>query len=235
VSSDGFDVRLNALVDGELASADAADLMAQVAADPDLRQRLGQITLTKAMVRQAYAGVVPPPAVQARPAGRGPRFALAALALVVVAAAGGWWARGDLSAPPERPLAIDGAARPGAATGHVILHIGSAAPGDGLAVLERAEGLVAAARDAGGAVSIEIVANGPGLDLLRTAVSPHAQRIEALRRSYPALTLVACGQTVQKLRDAGADTRLLPGTVLATSALDQIVLRLQQGWVYVRV
>jgi intracellular sulfur oxidation DsrE/DsrF family protein len=53
--------------------------------------------------------------------------------------------------------------------------------------------------------------------------------------AYPELALVACGQTVQKLREAGADARLLPGTVTATSALDQIVLRMQQGWAYVRI
>jgi intracellular sulfur oxidation DsrE/DsrF family protein len=41
--------------------------------------------------------------------------------------------------------------------------------------------------------------------------------------------------TVQKLRDTGADVRLLPGTKVATSALDQIVQRMQQGWAYVRL
>jgi intracellular sulfur oxidation DsrE/DsrF family protein len=84
-------------------------------------------------------------------------------------------------------------------------------------------------------VSVEIVANAGGLDLLREGVSAHAQRLARLRASYPALELVACGQTAQRLRESGADVRLLPGTIVASSALDQIVLRMQQGWAYVRI
>jgi intracellular sulfur oxidation DsrE/DsrF family protein len=84
-------------------------------------------------------------------------------------------------------------------------------------------------------VSVEIVANGGGLDLLREGVSAYPQRIARLRGTYPGLALVACGQTVQRLRDGGADVQLLPGTSIASSALDQVVLRMQQGWAYVKI
>lgn len=79
-------------------------------------------------------------------------------------------------------------------------------------------------------MGVEAATNGTGLDLLRIAVSRFAQRTEATRAAHLGLTLVACGQTAQKLRESGCDVRLLP----ATSALDQIVLRMQQGWAYVR-
>ena len=69
-------------------------------------------------------------------------------------------------------------------------------------------------------------------DHLRDGVSAHAGRISSLRVVYPGLTLVACGQTVQRLRDSGVEVKLLPGTITAASALDEIVLRLQQGWAY---
>ena len=103
------------------------------------------------------------------------------------------------------------------------------------AALEQAEGLFIAARDSGRPISVEIVANGSGLDLLRQAASTQAPRIASMQHAYPSLRFVACGQTVQKLRERGDDVRLLPGTVVASSALDQIVQRLQQGWAYVRL
>jgi intracellular sulfur oxidation DsrE/DsrF family protein len=84
-------------------------------------------------------------------------------------------------------------------------------------------------------VSVEIVANSGGLDLLREGVSAHAGRIAGLRAAYPGLSLVACGQTARRLRESGTAVHLLPGTIMASSALDQIVLRMQQGWAYVRI
>jgi hypothetical protein len=49
------------------------------------------------------------------------------------------------------------------------------------------------------------------------------------------LTPVASGQTAQRLRESGAAVHVLPGKVTASSALDQIVLRMQQGWADARI
>jgi intracellular sulfur oxidation DsrE/DsrF family protein len=40
---------------------------------------------------------------------------------------------------------------------------------------------------------------------------------------------------VERLREKGIEVRLLPGTRVASSALDQIVTRMGQGWSYVRI
>lgn len=73
------------------------------------------------------------------------------------------------------------------------------------------------------------------LDLLGEGITTQGERLARLRASYPSLALVACGQTAQRLRDSGVEVRLLPGTTVATSALGQIVRRMQQGWAYVRI
>lgn len=117
---------------------------------------------------------------------------------------------------------------------HVILHVGTAAVARSPAVLDRAEGILETGRASGRSLAVEIVANGGGLELLIENTSAQAARLRALRAAYPELVHVACGQTVQRLRESGADVRLLPGTVTASSALDQIVLRMQQGWTYLR-
>ena len=96
------------------------------------------------------------------------------------------------------------------------------------------EDLLRAARIEERSIKVEIVANREGLDLLRARVSPYADRLAELRARYANLELVACGQTVRKLRERGASVELLPGTEVAPSALDEVVRRLRDGWVYVR-
>ena len=227
--------RLNALVDGQLTPADAAGLLDRVSADAALGDEVGRIRLTKDLVRQAYAGIESP---RARTAPARPLRPWRHAAVLAVFAAGGlygWLVHDATIVPDDRAAPLARAPAAAVDSGHVILHVSSATPERGLAALEHAAGLIEAARAAGQPLALEIVANGPGLDLLRAAVSPHGQRIAALRASHPELTLVACGQTVHRLRSEGTDVRLLPGTVVATSALDQIVMRMQQGWAYVRI
>lgn len=238
MSSDGSDERLNALIDGELSPAETAALLERLSLDEALRDRVGQLKLTRESVRHAYAGVAPPPVTRPPPRAtwRWPPFT--AFVLFAAGLLMGWLAREGVVGWTGAPGAVAHVPAPAVPQGEparVILHVSSAAPGLGLATLERAQGLIEAASGSGQSLAIEIVANGPGLDLLREGVSPYATRIESMRASYPALALVACGQTLQKLRDSGVDVRLLPGSVVASSALDQIVMRMQQGWAYVRL
>jgi intracellular sulfur oxidation DsrE/DsrF family protein len=230
--------RLNALIDGELAPADAEPLLEQLRTDAALRERVGQLRLGKELVRHAYAGLAAPHRAAPDTVDTPRRQVLAASVLAVaVGALLGWTAREQGLGPMRASVDLAGQAvvlPPGAAE-RIVLHLGTAAPQDALAVLERAEGILQAARATGRVVPVEIVANGGGLDLLRAGISAHAERIAGMRVAYPQLSLVACGQTAQRLRDGGVEVRLLPGTVEASSALDEIVLRMQQGWAYVRI
>lgn len=232
------DERLNMLIDGELTPADADGLLEQLRTDAALRERVSQLRLAKELVRHAYAGVeAPARAATAKGRARRWRPAAAALASLALGVILGWAVREQaggsvevaqqLAAQPERAQHADAS--------RVILHVSSSASGEALAVLEHAEGILATARSTGRPVAVEIVANSGGLDLLREGVSAHAGRIAGLRAAYPGLSLVACGQTAQRLREGGTAVHLLPGTVTASSALDQIVLRMQQGWAYVRI
>lgn len=232
------DERLGALIDGELTAADAAALLEQLCTDAALRERVSQLQLGKALVRQAYAGVAPPCQPAPVRSGLPPWRAIAAgFVAVGFGASLGWTAREQAAtvADPSVQLAEQAVSAPRSPIERVVLHLSSASPAHALAVLERAEGILETARSSSRTVSVAIVASGGGLDLLREGVSAHAGRIAALRARYPGLALVACGQTAQRLRDGGAEVRLLPGAVTATSALDEIVLRMQQGWAYVRI
>lgn len=230
--------RLNALIDGELTPADAEALLEQLRTDASLRERVGLLRLGKELVRHAYADVAPPRPEASTAAGR-PRWRAVAAGLLAVCGGAliGWTAREHGSGPadPLILLAERATLSPHGNAERVILHLASALPQHGVAVLDRAEGILETARASGRSVAVEIVANSGGLDLLRQGVSAQAPRIAALRAAYPQLRLVACGQTAQRLREGGVDVALLPGTSVASSALDEIVLRMQQGWAYVRI
>jgi len=100
--------------------------------------------------------------------------------------------------------------------------------------LQEVEDYLRDARAAGRKVHVEIVANQTGLDILRADKSAYSMRLERLRAAYPNLTYIACHQTADRLSEKGVKVTLLPGVQFAPTALDEIVKRMQQGWVYIR-
>lgn len=116
----------------------------------------------------------------------------------------------------------------------VVLHVSSSRREALQTALDDVEEVLRASARRGRRIEIEIVANSSGLDLLRVDTSPFPARIAALRAQYTNLTLVACNQTMDRLREKGVTVHLLPDVQSARTALDQIVKRLQSGWAYVR-
>jgi len=115
-----------------------------------------------------------------------------------------------------------------------VLHVSTSRRETLQTALDDVEEVLRAAARRGRRIEIEIVANSSGLELLRADTSPFPARIASLRAQYSNLTLVACNQTIGRLREKGVMVRLLPGVQSAPTALDQIVKRLQGGWAYVR-
>ncbi|MGE5171510.1 MAG: hypothetical protein ACM3JC_14205 [Rudaea sp.] len=230
--------RLNALVDGELDRFEEGRVLDAIQRDPELRHMACELRLTKQLVRSAYQHERSSRSGDRSGYARGARWkAVAAFALVAVGAAAGWIghaidARDNGVAVAAGPAAMGSGART-ATTDRVVLHVGSSAPERVSAVLDEAETMLRLARAANRSAAVEIVANNTGLDILRSDVSPYVGRLEALRAQYPNLTLVACGLTVQRLRDRGIAVHLIPDTVVSTSALDEILKRIHEGWTYV--
>jgi len=224
----------NAFVDGELDAAEWARVAQAMGRDEQLRRSLCEVRTVKEMVQHAYAT---PPA-GARRAGRG-AFAAGgwAIAASVLFALGGWFSHAWWAKAPELdPASAYTLGRFAASVDQnlVLVHISNGERESLGRALDEVEDLLRAARDSGRAIRVEIVANRQGIDLLRAGVSPHEARLAALRASYANLELVACGQTMQRLGERGERVNLLPGIEVAPSALDEVVRRLQEGWVYVR-
>ncbi len=226
---------LNAYVDGELTEAEKARAIERLSGDAGLKRQVCELRLLKDMVRTGYRQV--PGAAGPGDSGRAhPRAAqaLAACCLLVAGLSLGWLGRGMIAPEAQvlRTAWLEGVV---AHPGKVMLHVDGAAAARFRQVLDGTEQVLKEARHGGRDVQVELVANSQGLDLFRVATSPHAQRIRELQARYPNLLLVGCGQTVRKLQERGQDARLLPGVHVAPTALDEIVDKLQTGWVYVKV
>lgn len=232
---------LHAFVDGEYAADERARVMALLESDPEFKMRVCEARTLKEMVRGAYAELPPP---RSRPHGNrlhfGLKQAVAAVLLLALGLGGGWLARDRIvgKVPVYDRL-------PGLPSGYqaislsdevdpdkIILHLDSGEPGHLTAVLDLAEKLLA---EHGASARVEIVANSYGLDLLRADVTPLAARIAALARHHGNLSFIACGQTVARLTREGVRVELLPDAHTATSAINEIMTRMGQGWVYVKV
>lgn len=231
---------LHAYLDGELAPAEAERVVAALAADAALREEACALRALREQLRLAYA--VPPratrraPAVAPCPAIRWPH-ALAAMLLLCAGIALGWlghgWRQEGADAPGWDTVR---APRIAADPLRLVLHVGDFDPARIDALLTESAARLAAAERGGEPLRIEILANSGGLDLLRVAATRHAADLARLRRDYPArFSLVACGQGLQRVRETGGDARLLPGVVVAPSALDQVIRRLGEGWSYRRI
>jgi uncharacterized protein len=232
--------RLNALVDRELDPVEEGRILDAIRRDPALERAACELRTTKDLIRHAYRNEGPASRHGAGGPGKGWRWmAVAAFALVAFGAGGGWlghaWHQSGQPADFARLIGgPDAAPQVVGAGDHVVLHISSSAPDRVSGMLDEAEGMLHAARETGRPVAVEIVANNTGLDVLRVDMPSQAARLLALHASYPNLTLVACGQTIERLRAQGVPVQLVPDTTVATSALDQIVKRIREGWTYVR-
>lgn len=228
------DELLNAFVDGELDSAEKSRLLGLIAADSGLKQRICDLWQLKEMVGNAYplktTGTKSPHSRNRRFGAPGIAHALAAGLFLMLGVGAGWLLHGDR--PPAQNYTR--AAEPQAKESKLVLHIFSGESVRFDAALDQAEELLRSAGKLGTPVKLDIVANGEGLRLLQADASPYPERIKTLQQSYKELNFYACGVTIEKLRRQGVNVQLLPEAVITPSALDLIMAREKQGWLYIQ-
>ena len=84
-------------------------------------------------------------------------------------------------------------------------------------------------------VKVNVVASAGGIDLLRNGHSSFLPRIHELSRSYDALDFIACNNTINKLKNEGKTVSIINEALVAPSAVEFVVKRLQQGWSYLAI
>ena len=86
-------------------------------------------------------------------------------------------------------------------------------------------------------VLIEIIAYGPGLNMLRSDNSPVKARLETYVMEYPDVKFAACGNTIKGMtKKEGKAPPLMQADNISVvaSGVVQIMKRQDQGWHYIR-
>ena len=84
-------------------------------------------------------------------------------------------------------------------------------------------------------VQIEIVAFGPGLNMLRDDTSPVKERIKSLAGTSPSISFAACDNTRANMsRVEQKEIPLIPQATVVSSGVVRIMELQEQGWSYVR-
>lgn len=241
------DELLNAYLDDELGSEERDDVLRALDADVTLSRRLCELRNVKELTQHAYApsGQDRHDQAKRRTGSRQPWYGIAAsLAIMLVGSLVGWFAHSQLQRPVLSEISHQQAALPSAALGslhqvtdekRIILHVNTADAGKFTAALDSAEDLLKSYAESNRSLELEIIANAQGLDLLRADVTPHAMRIRELVEKYDNLSMLACHRAIQRLEEMGVKVQLVPEARIAPSALEQIIQRLQEGWVYIKV
>ena len=72
-----------------------------------------------------------------------------------------------------------------------------------------------------------------GLDLLRSDVTPFSAEISAL--ASESVIFYACSKAIQRLEAKGIEVQLVPEAIPGYTALDRVVIRMKDGWQYIKI
>lgn len=121
-------------------------------------------------------------------------------------------------------------------TNRVLVHVTNNDPKRLLQALQDIEGLMHYYQDSRRRARVEVVANGPGLDLLRSDTSKFSEQIARLQKQYGNLKFAACQNTIDHVREEqGIKVPLLPGVIVIDSGMAEIMRRQTEGWTYLQV
>lgn len=231
------DEHLNAFIDNELDTEEWTHMVEMIRTDESLAGRVCELRQLKDMVQMSYRA---PDSTGHEPfRARRRRWdyltALAASIALVVSSVVAWdYFRGGnrLDGGFAQVAQLDPARQD---ANKILVHIATADGEKLKAALDDTEELLSAYQARSQKVQVEIVANAEGVELLRSDTSPYVERIAELITRYDNLAFLACSRSLEKLRMKGIDVHLLPDVGVVPGALEEIVTRLQEGWVYIKI
>jgi len=248
--------KLQAFLDGQLDEAEKSEIFGAIQQDDALKHNACELRTLTELVRHAYAA--PPSALGAR-SSRGlvalNRWGVAASALLLLALGGllGWVGRGPLLRADDAGLPVHAmywdddrafqntdlkAITAQKGTKKIIVHLNTSSPERFTQALDTAERLLRTYSNSDMGAEIEVVANASAIKMLRAGYSPFAARVRALQKRYINLSFLACKDGIdhiQELEGPGSKVKLLPDVSVTPSALEHILERLREGWVYINV
>src|SRR3981081_3927785 len=150
-----------------------------------------------------------------------------------------------LVAPPSTQAAVGGKKQPAKPIlkrpaadkklHHLVLQVNTNEPAMMNLALNNATNVAQYYKDLGEKVTIEVVAFGPGLHMLRDDTSPVKARIKAIKESTPSISFKACGNTQEKMHKAeNKEVPLIPEAQVVKSGVVRVMELQERGWTYVK-
>jgi len=128
--------------------------------------------------------------------------------------------------------------RPGPNKSHrLLIHVDQNDPAVMNLALNNATNVIEYYRAKGEDVSVDIVAYGPGLNMLRVDTSPVQDRIKQLRgMAFPSnVQFSACANTMENMeKKEGRPVAVLPDATIVPSGVVQLMEKQEEGWSYLR-
>ncbi len=120
-------------------------------------------------------------------------------------------------------------------THHVAIHVDQNDPAVMNMALNNAQNVASYYAEQGDEVVIEMVAYGPGLNMLVKDASPVADRISAMSLEMENISFAACGNTLKGMEaKAGHEVPLMSEAVLVPSGVVRLIELQEEGYAYIR-
>ena len=241
------DETLNSLADNEFSVSERAELLAYLQTDNESKAKVCEINNLKDRVKTAYGDI--PQSSQHKASDNKVWHSMVASILVVLTIIGLVYFGIDSglntsiqNSSAQRLVMLDPDGRGqqlsqnSADEMRVIFHVPNSTRLNADELLDDIESLLKLSIQNNQRVRVEVVAHAAGLDLLRERLSTEKTRIAEMSKKYPELTFVACLNTIDRLkREQGIDVKLIPDALSTSSGVAYVVMRQQQGWIYIKV
>ena len=245
--------QIEAFIDGQLDASEKSEILAAIKADPQLGRSVCELRTLSELVQHAYEN---PPAARQQPDRKkltSRRWGVAASGLLLLGLGTilGWASHSTLEQPSSDGIhamywdnehAFQNsditAVTAADSSKKIIVHLNTSSPERFEEALNTAEKLLTTYADSDRGAEIEVVANASAIKMLRAGYSPYAEKVRQLQQRYINLTFLACKDAIdhiQELEGPNSKVQLLPDVDVTPSALEHILERLKEGWVYINV
>jgi len=227
---------VNAYADGELQGSEKTEFEAALLNDSELQHMLDEVLQLKSVLCNAYKDIEEPvqrqsPVVNYRVASY--------IGLFLLAFSGGWlsdsFVNSTNTASTQLNIATQMASSDSAALNKYILHIGTHDNEKFKRALDEAEALLVKYQNTKPVIELEVIANAGGLDLFRENATQYSERVKRISQVYPNIRFIACSNAIERLREKGIEPNLINTVHQGPTALDQVVMRMNEGWSYIKI
>ncbi len=229
--------QINAYVDDQLSNEVKAEILKKSQENEDISESICQTRIIKEMVKLSYQ--TPPDShsdkqLKNHHSNRF-QYAIAASIFLLIGSIVGW----NGAFFYGNPIFKDNASQyvqlnSETINSHqVLLHISTDDPSRVESALGNAERLLAS-NDSNEKFQLQILVNADGIKILQAINSPYIDRIRSLAMAHENVSFLACQRSIERQKLKGIDIHLVKEASIIPEALEEIVRRLNQGWIYIR-